>query len=99
MNYKELTKIAQAQNKALMITIESLQSSLNSQSKTIASLTSEITELKNLLLSQGKSKEKAVNQLNGLLQIHLPKKTEKRNYVDTSLKSSTPAPTPQERGN
>jgi hypothetical protein len=99
MNYKELTKIAQAQNKALMITIESLQSSLNSQSKTIASLTSEITELKNLLLSQGKSKEKAVNQLNGLLQIHLPKKTEKRNYVDTSLKSSAPAPTPQERGN
>ncbi|MFI3240526.1 MAG: IS66 family transposase [Bacteroidales bacterium] len=99
MNYKELAQISQAQNKVLMKTIESLQKSLDLQSQTISTLTAEISELKNLLLEKDKNAEKLTSRLNGLSKIALPKKVEKRNYVDKSLKENTPAPTPKERGN
>ncbi len=106
MNYKELAQISQAQNEVLMETIKSLQNSLsiqsetlNSQNLTITKLTAELTELKNLLLEKDKKSEKLTSRLNGLASIALPKKTEKRNYVDKSLKDNSPAPTPKERGN
>ncbi len=82
-----------------MKTIDSLHGSLETQSQTIASLTAEVAELKNLLLEKDKGKEALVAKLNGLSKISLPKKNEKRNYVDTTLKDKVPAPTPKERGN
>ncbi len=106
MNYKELAEISQAQNAVLMKTIETLQLSLATQSQTlatqsqtIASLTNEISELKALLLKRDKTLEAKAAQLNGLAKISLPKKTERRSYVDNTLKDTTPAPTPKERGN
>ncbi|MFR9556654.1 MAG: IS66 family transposase [Rikenellaceae bacterium] len=68
-------------------------------SKSIDSLTQEVAQLKQLLLEKDKSLEAKTAQLNGLSKIALPKKTEKRSYVDTTLKEKTPAPTPKERGN
>ncbi|MFR9543586.1 MAG: hypothetical protein SNH27_16245 [Rikenellaceae bacterium] len=99
MNYKELAEISQAQITVLMKTIETLQHSLEAQSQTIASLTNEISELKSLLLKRDKALEAKAAQLNGLAKIALPKKTERRSYVDNTLKDTTPAPTPKERGN
>ncbi len=113
MNYKGLAQISQAQISVLMKTIETLKHSLKSQSvaletqsatletqsATIASLTAEVAELKQLLLEKDKGKEKLVNKLNGLAKVALPKKIERRSYVDTTLKDKTPAPSPKERGN
>lgn len=82
-----------------MKTIETLKHSLETQNQTILSLTAEIFELKKLLLEKDKSKEKLANKLNGLTEIALPKKPERRSYVDTTLKETTPPPTPKERGN
>lgn len=87
-------------------TIDNLQSNSDAQLKTIETLTSnvdsltnEITQLKDLLLKKDTDAEKLTNKLNGVVKIAFPKKIERRKYVDTSLKSTTPAPTPKERGN
>lgn len=104
MNYKELAEISQAQNKVLMATIESLNSSLTLQGQTIESmsvniqsLTDELVQLRKLLLERDEKAEALVNKLNGLVKIALPKKIEKRkvSVVDKTI----PAPTPKERGN
>jgi hypothetical protein len=92
MNYKKLAEISQAQVAVLMETVKDLSS-------TVKSLTAEVSELKKVLLEKGKSKEEIERKLNGLLKIHLPKKIEKRNTVDTTLKINKPTLTPKERGN
>lgn len=97
VNYKELAEISQAQNKDLMKTIESLRATLESQNRTICSLSGEIKQLRELLLARDKSAEKMVGKLNGLAKIALPVKTEKRKVGNEADK--TPAPTPKERGN
>ncbi|MFR9502160.1 MAG: IS66 family transposase [Rikenellaceae bacterium] len=99
MNYKDLAQILQAQNEVLVKTIASLRGSLETQSATITSLTEKVGQLEKLLLEKDKSKETLAAKLNGLSKIALPKKIERRSYVDTSLKSNTPAPTPKQRGN
>ena len=90
-----VTQILKAQIEVLMKTIETLKQSLETQSITIASLTAEIAELKQLFLEKDKGKEELANKLNGLAKIALPKKIERRSYVHTSLKDKTPAPTPK----
>ncbi len=83
MNYKELA--------------ESLAKTVEAMSASIAALTDEVAQLKALLLEKDKSLEAKAAQLNGLTKIALPKKVERRSYVDKSLKDKTPAPTPKER--
>ena len=90
MNYKKLAEISQAQVDVLMEAVKHLSS-------TVKSLTSEVSELKMLLLEKGKSKEEIERKLNGLLKTHLPKKIEKSNTVDKTLKIDMPALTPKER--
>ena len=92
MNNKELVEKLQAQNEDLMAIIKSLTS-------TVESLSVEVSDLKNIILEKDKNKKEIDDKLNGLLKIHLPKKTEKRNTVDNTLKTNKPAPTPKERGN
>ncbi len=99
MNYKELYEKLLSQSDALLQTISTLQNSLAAQTITIESLTDKITQLESLLLKKDQKTEKLANQLNGLTKIALPKKVEKRKYVDNTLKNTTPAPTPEERGN
>ena len=89
----------QANSDAQLKTIETMQANSDAQLKIIEELTTKISALTEIILAQNKNKEKLVNQLNGISKIAFPKKTEKRNYVDTSLKSTTAAPTPKERGN
>ena len=90
MNYKELAEISQEQIRVLMATIASL-------SGNIQSLTEEVTQLRKLLLEKDKNAETLVNKLNGLAEISMPKKTERRK-VSTSDNIEV-APTPKERGN
>ncbi len=92
MNYKELAEVSQAQIKVLLKTIETLTSNVDT-------LTNEVAQLKELLLKKDIDAEKLTNKLNGVVKIAFPKKVERRKYVDTSLKSTTIAPTPKERGN
>ncbi len=81
--------------------LESQQENLESLTQSNASLVSQVEQLKAIILEKDSRNEKLINQLNGLTKIALPKKIEKRRYVDTSLKSATttPTPTPKERGN
>ncbi len=106
MNYKELSHKLQAQVEVLTETIKALKELLASQNQAMekqiqsnASLISEVAELKKLLLEKDKGAEKLANKLNGLNKIVSPKKVEKRNYVDKTLKEATIAPSPKERGN
>ncbi len=92
MNYKELAEILQAQNESLLNTIATMSAS-------IATLTEKVGQLEQLLLEKDKSLEAKAAQLNGLTKIALPKKAERRSYVDKTLKDTSPAPTPKERGN
>lgn len=85
MNYKELA--------------ESLSKTVESMSISIALLTEEVAQLKALLLEKDKTLQATASKLNGLTKIALPKKTERRKYVDNTLTNKTPAPTPKERGN
>lgn len=106
MNYKELAEKAQAQIEVLTKTVETLQHSLDIQSVTMTSMAEsnksllcQVANLESLLLKKDNKYEKMANQLNGLSKIVHSKKTERRNYVDKSLKTTEPAPTPKERGN
>lgn len=97
MNYKELAEISQAQNKVLMQTIESLQMTLASQSATIHSLSSEMKQLRELLLEKDKNVDKIIGQLNGLSKIASPVKTERRKAESPIVTSCALAP--KQRGN
>lgn len=106
MNYKELAQAAQAHAIVLTETIKTMEHSFKLQSQTLKTLTktnesllAEISELKAIILAKDGKNEKLANQLNGLAKIALPKKVEKRKCIDTTLKSTKPAPTPKERGN
>ena len=92
MNYKKLAEISQTQ-------VDVLTEAIKDLSSTVKSLTAEVSELKKLLLEKAQSKEEIERKLNGLLKIHLPKKIEKRNTIDKTLKINKPALTPKERGN
>ncbi len=92
MNYKELAEILQSQNESLLKTIDTMSAS-------IATLTEKVGQLEQLLLEKDKSLEAKAAQLNGLTKIALPKKVERRSYVDKTLSEKTPAPTPKQRGN
>ncbi|MFR9598771.1 MAG: IS66 family transposase [Rikenellaceae bacterium] len=73
---------------------------IESMSISIATLTEEVAQLKGLLLQRDNSLAAKAAQLNGLTKIATPKKSERRkDYVDTTLRDTTPAPTPKERGN
>ncbi len=74
-----------------MKTIETLTATINS-------MAAEISELKSLLLKEGKDKEKIAARLNGLSKIALPKKVEMQSVKSCSVDDKA-APTPKERGN
>ncbi len=99
MNYKELAQAAQAHAIVLTETIKTMEQTLKTLTQNNENLLAEISELKAIILAKDGKNEKLVNQLNGLAKVAFPKKIEKRKYVDTTLKSTKPAPTPKERGN
>lgn len=88
MEDSELARIFKQQNDALLATIES-------QSRTIESLSDEIKSLKALLLER----DGAAVKLKRLSQLNLPKKTEKRKNTSSAIEEKTAAPSPKERGN
>ncbi|MGB5263845.1 MAG: IS66 family transposase [Lutimonas sp.] len=88
MKDSELIVFLKAQNHQFQDTISSL-------TKTIDSLSMELSALKKAVLKQDKNAIK----LKQLANINLPKKTEKRNYIDSTFQDKSSAPTPKERGN
>ncbi len=95
MIYKELATSLQQQNSELTATIKSMSKTITSMSKTIEELTQEVKALKQALMEKNKDAE----TLKRLVNIHLPKKTEKTKYQKSVSKNKKPAPTPKERGN
>lgn len=85
---KELCGFPQQQNADLVATIASL-------TKTIESLSQELSALKAIILE----KDAAAIKEQQFAKINLPKKTEKRKATASTIKTKTPAPTPKERGN
>lgn len=88
----ETIKAMQINSSVQLETIKNLES-------IIVGLRDQITQLENKLLEKDKKTDAIINRLNGIEKSILPKKNEKRKLVDNSLKDTTPAPTPKERGN
>ena len=88
LKYKELVHIQQQQIAKLLITLESLNKTVESQSQ-------EIKDLKALLLKSDDDAKK----LKRFADLNLPKKTEKRKNAASKTENKPPAPTPKERGN
>ena len=88
MKDSELVAFLKAQNSQFQDTILSLE-------KTINNLSVELSALKETVLKQDNNALK----LKQLASINLPKKTEKRNYIDHTSQDKSSAPTPRERGN
>lgn len=82
-------------NKLLLEQIKQLHATLASLTETIERQAEELASLKVLLLE----KDNAAKKLERLVNVNLPKKTEKRKYIAPVTKEKTPAPTPKERGN
>jgi hypothetical protein len=88
MTDKELIAILQQQNTKLVDSLEVL-------SQTVEKLTNELDSLKGTLLEKDKDAEK----LKRLLNVNLPKKTEKLKSKVSVSKDKSSAPTPKQRGN
>lgn len=72
-----------------------LQDTIKSLTATVDTLSMELSALKETILKQDKNAVK----LKHLATLNLPKKAERRNYVDSTAKNKPSAPKPKERGN
>jgi len=88
MTDRELVAFLQEQNTKLIGTIESL-------SQTVEELTKELNALKAAILE----KDKGAEGLKRLMNLNLPKKTEKRKNTTPASESKPKAPAPRQRGN
>jgi len=88
MTDRELVVFLQQQNDKLIATLESLSQTVEEQTKELAALKAALLE-----------KDKGAEKLKRLVNVNLPKKTEKRKDAASVVENKSPVPTPKERGN